>query len=209
MNCTVVLMNRRHFLTNAAVTPASLLAQEVSSEGWREFEVKTRIEILRRSGTTRVWLPAALLTRTPFQRTLSNDFNAAGGSAKIIETRADGLGIMAAEFPAGVKPVLTLTSRVATRNHALDLNKFGKPPEISRAEVDHFRRATKLLPTGGIVRATAAEITKGARSDMDKARAIYEWIVDNTFRNPNTRGCELVTSASCSSQRIWVVSVLI
>jgi transglutaminase-like putative cysteine protease len=24
---------------------------------------------------------------------------------------------------------------------------------------------------------------------MDKARAIYEWIVDNTFRDPKTRGC--------------------
>ena len=24
---------------------------------------------------------------------------------------------------------------------------------------------------------------------MDKARAIYEWIVQNTYRNPKTRGC--------------------
>ena len=28
-----------------------------------------------------------------------------------------------------------------------------------------------------------------ARRDAEKARAIYEWIVDNTFRNPKTRGC--------------------
>src|SRR5207302_1058469 len=27
------------------------------------------------------------------------------------------------------------------------------------------------------------------KSDVDKARAIYEWIVDNTFRDPKTRGC--------------------
>ena len=26
---------------------------------------------------------------------------------------------------------------------------------------------------------------------MDKARAIYEWVVDHTFRNPKTRGCGL------------------
>lgn len=35
------------------------------------------------------------------------------------------------------------------------------------------------------------EITKGARTDLDKARAIYEWIVENTFREPKTPGCGL------------------
>jgi transglutaminase-like putative cysteine protease len=55
--------------------------------------------------------------------------------------------------------------------------------------LEHFLRPTKLLPTDGIVKATASEITKGAKTDVEKARAIYEWIVDNTFRNPKTRGC--------------------
>ncbi len=35
----------------------------------------------------------------------------------------------------------------------------------------------------------ALKITSGARDDADKARAIYEWIVENTYRNPKTRGC--------------------
>jgi len=35
----------------------------------------------------------------------------------------------------------------------------------------------------------ATKITSRAKTDLDKARAIYEWIVDNTFRNPKTRGC--------------------
>jgi transglutaminase-like putative cysteine protease len=39
------------------------------------------------------------------------------------------------------------------------------------------------------VKATATEITKGAKTDIEKARAIYEWIVYNTFRDPKTRGC--------------------
>ena len=60
-----------------------------------------------------------------------------------------------------------------------------------RAALEHFLRPTKLLPTDGIVKATATEITRGAETDVDKARAIYEWIVDKTFRNPKTRGCGL------------------
>jgi transglutaminase-like putative cysteine protease len=107
----------------------------------------------------------------------------------MVEASADGLGIIAAEFPAGVKPVLTLTSRVATRNYAVDLSTSGRAPKAERAQLEHFLRPTKLLPTSGIVKATATEITSGAKTDLDKAHAIYEWIVDNTFRNPKTRGC--------------------
>jgi transglutaminase-like putative cysteine protease len=151
--------------------------------------VTTRVEVLKPSGKTRVWLPGALLARTSFQRTLSNNFNAEGGSAKIVAANADGLGIIAADFPAGSRPVLTLTSRVETRDYAVDLATSGKAPQTESSELEHFLRPTKLLPTDGIVKATATEITSGVRSDLEKARAIYEWIVDNTFRNPKTRGC--------------------
>ena len=44
------------------------------------------------------------------------------------------------------------------------------------------------MPTDGIVRDTAAKATARATSDVDKARAIYEWIVENTFRDPKVRG---------------------
>jgi transglutaminase-like putative cysteine protease len=55
--------------------------------------------------------------------------------------------------------------------------------------LERFLRPTKLLPTDGIVKATAYQITSGAKTDVEKARAIYEWIVENTFRDPKTRGC--------------------
>ena len=127
--------------------------------------------------------------QTPFQRTIENTFNCEGGAAKMVENEIDSLGIIAAEFPSGVRPILTLKSKIATNNYAVDLSAPSKPPKESRAELEHFLRSTKLLPTDGIVKATANEITRGAKSDIEKARAIYEWIVDNTFRNPKTRGC--------------------
>jgi transglutaminase-like putative cysteine protease len=166
-----------------------LLAEDTTSGSWRTFEVTTRAKIMQPSEATRVWLPTPLIRDTPFQKTLSNAFTADGGTAGIVEARVDGLGILAAEFPPGVKPVLTLTSRVATKNYQVDLSVPGNPPKADRAELEHFLRATKLLPTGGIVKAAAAEITGGAKTDLAKARAIYEWIVDNTFRDPKTRGC--------------------
>ena len=86
-------MNRRDFVRSAGAVSASvafssvdrLLAEGEPSDGWRTFEVKTRVEVLKSSGATRVWLPAALIGETPFQKTLSNGFNAEGGTARIVE----------------------------------------------------------------------------------------------------------------------------
>jgi transglutaminase-like putative cysteine protease len=164
-------------------------AEDASPSSWRTFELKTRVEIVKSAEPTRVWLPAALIGETPFQKTLSNEFSAEGGAARVVEAKADRLGIIVAEFPAGVNPILTLTSRVETKDYAVDFSMSGNAPKPDREELKHFLRPTKMLPTDGIVQATAAEITRGAKTDLEKARAIYEWIVDNTFRNPKTRGC--------------------
>jgi transglutaminase-like putative cysteine protease len=190
-------MHRRDFLRSAGVVSASLafpktarlFALGETPADWRTFEVTTRAEVLKPSGTTLVWLPAALIRDTAYQKTLANDFSAEGGAAEIVQRKADSLGIVSAKFPAGVKPVLTLTSRISTKNNAVDLSAPGKAPKADRAELDNFLRPSKLIPTDGIVKAQAAVITKGAATDVEKARAIYEWIVDNTFRNPKTRGC--------------------
>src|SRR5579864_2509136 len=102
-------MNRRGFLTSTGIAVAGLafpkvdrlLGQTATSGGWRTFEVTTRAELLKYSGTTRIWLPAALTKPTPFQRTLANTFDCKGGIASMIESDADSLAIVAAEFPAG------------------------------------------------------------------------------------------------------------
>jgi transglutaminase-like putative cysteine protease len=190
-------MNRRDFLQSGSIVSASLafakaerlFAQAATVDRWRTFQVTTRVEVLKTSGATRIWLPAALIRQTPFQKTLENTFNCGGGSAKMVESKADALGILVAEFPSGVRPILTLTSRVAAKGYVVDLSAPNKAPKEDRAELEHFLRPTKLLPTDGIVKATATEITRGAQTDVEKARAIYAWIVDNTFRNPKTRGC--------------------
>src|ERR1700674_337387 len=192
-------MKRRDFLRSAGVVSAAMafpkagrmVVQGTAPEAWRTFDVTTSVQLLKPSGTARIWIPAALVSPTPFQKTLANDFKAEGGTAKLIESNADSLGIIAAEFPAGVMPLLTMTSRITTKNFAVDLSAPGKAPKEDHAELKHFLRATKLMPTDGIVRATATEITKDSNTDVEKARAIYHWIVERTSRNPKTRGCGL------------------
>ncbi|HKR86064.1 MAG TPA: transglutaminase-like domain-containing protein [Terriglobales bacterium] len=188
-------MNRRHFLQSSAavcgglVLPksASLFADPLRTP-WRTFQVTTRVEVLKPAGVTHIWLPAALIRNTPYQRTVANRFVAEGGKVKLTTDKATALGIVGASYPANAKPVLTLTSRVSLRNYAVD---FSAPthPHVPHAEIDYFLQPSKYVPTDGIVKDTALKATAGTDTDIEKARAIYDWVVQNTFRDPKVRGC--------------------
>ena len=187
-------MNRRDFLylCGASALPLRTRAhqRDATTPPWRTFEVTTRVEVLNPAGVTRVWVPAALTTETPYQRSLNTSFDSAA-PVRIIEEKSDALSIVSAVFEKDVAPIMSVTSRAMTRDHTVDLIPRTGTAPLDPALRAHFTRATKLLPTGGIVRDAAQDITRGAKTDLDKARAIYDWVVDNTFRDPETRGCGL------------------
>lgn len=191
-------MNRRNFLQSTGAVCAGLaLTRSLpvfadtlnTAGGWRIFDVTTRVEVLKPNGVTHIWLPAALIRDTPFQRTHANKFSAEGGTAKLGKDKPNALGIVSASYPANAKPVLTLTSQVSLKNYAVDLSAPAKAPHASKAELDYFLQPSRYVPTDGIVKQTALKATAGATTDMEKAHAIYDWVVDNTFRDPKVRGC--------------------
>src|SRR5581483_5565955 len=142
--------------------------------GWRPFGIETRIDVLRPEGPTRVWVPTPLTVATPYQVALGNTFHADGGTVSFTDNRDFATGIVAAEWPEGSAPRLVVTSRVRTRDYAVDLATApATAPPADRAELTRFLEPTPLVPTDGIVKETAAQITRGATTDRDRARAIY------------------------------------
>jgi transglutaminase-like putative cysteine protease len=123
----------------------------------------------------------------PFQRTLSTVVDAPTGQMTRHQQSADALAVVSVLFPAGVTPEVTVTSRVTTRDFTVDLTRPGGAAPA--ASLDYFRRSTKLIPTDGIVRDKALEITKGATTDVAKAQAIYDWVVEETHRDGAVQGC--------------------
>lgn len=84
-------MNRRDFLRANSSICASwalsrampVLAGTLSADGWRTFEVVTKVELLQPNGVSHIWLPAPLIRNTPYQNTLSTRFTAEGGTATL------------------------------------------------------------------------------------------------------------------------------
>ena len=186
-------MNRRHFLQSAT---AAAIAQSFASrvafaqEGWRTFETVTRVDVKDAFGVARAWVPLPLEADTSWQKTIGSSWSGNAAQARILHDGKYGVAMLYAEWPAReASPYIEVTSRFMTRERAVDFSRPDNSLELSAADRKFFTAPTELIPTDGIVRKAALSITRGAKTDVDKARAIYEWVVDNTFRDPKTRGC--------------------
>ena len=187
-------MRRRAFLkvSAAAVAAGSLPWRSIgATPEWQTYDVATKVTILKPRGASRAWVPLPLVDDTDWHRAIGNSWS---GNAAKVQVHSDGkygAAMLLAEWNEGEQaPVVEVTSRFMTRDRAID---FSRPnasvPRLSAADYAFYTAATELIPTDGIVRETSRDVVKGARTDLDKARAIYEWVVENTFRDPKTRGC--------------------
>lgn len=57
------------------------------------------------------------------------------------------------------------------------------------ADYAEYLGATTLGPLDGEVGKLSAKITAGKKTVLEKARAVYDWTCENTYRDPKTRGC--------------------
>lgn len=192
-------MDRRSFIKAAATVPAATwfpaaFAQQKPFDpqpgSWRTFEVVTRVEVLKPAGATRVWVPLPMAIETDYHRPLDNAWSGNFREARYFRDPTYGAPGLHVEWAEGEKaPLVEVTSRFQTRDRAIDFTKPGGSLRPDPSTLKFYTAPTELIPTDGIVKQTARDITKGARTDLEKARAIYEWIVENTFRDPKTRGC--------------------
>lgn len=187
-------LSRRHLLQAAALAtlPLPALAQQRRFEpqpgAWRSFELTTTVQVADVKGATQLWLPVPDV-ESDWQKPLDSTWSGNATQARLVSDAGRGVRMLHAEFAAGITaPTLTLTSRLQTRDRAIDWNRPGsvsEDPALLKANLE----PTELLPVDGVVRKTAQEATRGARTDVEKVRAIYQWVVSNAHREPTTKGC--------------------
>ena len=190
----MTLFTRRTLLATAAAAPCLARAQAPERRfapqpgDWRHFELTLDVEVPVSKGTTKLWLPLPDLD-TPWQQTDGHRFSGNAGQLRLVADAPRGVRMLHAEFaPTVERPRVSVTSRVRTRNRVVDWSArrtVNEDPVVLRSAL----AATELLPLDGIVRTTAQQATQGAKTDVDKARAIYRWVVAHAHREPKTRGC--------------------
>jgi len=193
-------IDRRELLkAGIAVSAATVLPNAGRAEAgfaprpaaWRAFQVLTRLEIVKADGNSQAWIPVPAVNESNWFKSLGSTWTS-NGRAVLVRAPKYGAEMLHVEWADGENsPVVEVTSRIATRDRAIDLKKPGRPAPLSAAERDRNTRGTELIPIDGIVKQTSDQIVANANAetDIEKARAIYEWIVDNTFRDAAVRGC--------------------
>lgn len=181
-------MNRRHFLSMTLASPAVLaLPRSAPASDWRTFEINYDIALNGlEEGAADLWLPLPQ-ELGDFQRIQPPVFSSNADSSEIYHDPRDGTRLFHARWnKPGRARTASVTLRVSTQDRRVALNESAQPipPDVTR-----YLQASPSMPTDGIVAERAAEITQGACTQMQKARAIYEWIVENTFRDPKIKGC--------------------
>ena len=189
-------MKRRSLLKAApaigllSAAPWAARAQYATSQGWRTFEVITRLEITPPTGQVLAWVPLPLTQKTDWFETLSNT---TGGNAERAQLYTDPVydaGMVVARFKAGEpQPVIEVTSRFRTRDRFVPLRRgcrnaghvtgAGDLPQSHRPDAHRRHRRAKR----------PSRSRRAKSTDVDKTQAVYDWIVDNTYREPKVRGC--------------------
>src|SRR5690606_37072792 len=179
------------------VVPASVWAQAGSGAifapvpgAWRTYEITTRVEILNPQGEAQAWLPIPSFEGEGWIKPGETTFQTKGGKAAIVQDAKSGARLLHVAWSADEpQPEVTAVSRFSARDLKIDPNKPNASAKLSPEQRKHYTASTSTLRLAGIVSETSTKITAGAKSDLDKAKRIYDWIVDKTTRNPKTRGC--------------------
>jgi transglutaminase-like putative cysteine protease len=167
----------------------ALAAAPTQPAGWRTFETIARLEIAKPSGQTMAWMPLPLSQDTDYFHTLDNGWKGNAETVDVVYDPQYRAAIAVATFkPNESAPMLEVTSRFTVRERQVTL-KDGAGMMASREEQALYLKPTHTIPTDGAVKKLADEITHTARTDLEKAHAIYDWTVENTFRDPKAKGC--------------------
>lgn len=146
---------------------------------WRTFEISTSLQLKPARGRQRLWLPLPLNQDTLYQRNLGLSWQ---GNFELGSLRRlpDGeLEAFYCEWKEGVTPKLELSTTVTTADRHFDVSRRTLPPERE----DILRRnlqASRLLPNDGEAHKLAQRIIGRILDPVAQARAIFDWVVDNT-----------------------------
>ncbi|PKO85224.1 MAG: transglutaminase [Betaproteobacteria bacterium HGW-Betaproteobacteria-12] len=155
---------------------------------WHTYEVITSVNLKSKDGPSKLWLPLPLNQDTLFQRTLGHAWEGNPGRASMNRLPDGDLEVFHCEWPDGMAGKLQLKTLVTTADRHFDVTKRTVAPERE----DILRRnlqASRLIPNDGLAHQLGERILGRIKDPVAQAKAVYEWVVDNTIYDPALPGC--------------------
>jgi transglutaminase-like putative cysteine protease len=139
---------------------------------------------------TDLWIPYPVSDARQWVTTVRVESDAA--RSEVLTDRTYSTPMLHASWPAGAASRKLTFSFAVERSEVSQRNlpALSSPePRWDPADYQLWLKPTSLGPTDGAVKQTADKIVKGKKTVLQKARALYEWTAQNTYREEATRGC--------------------
>ena len=162
--------------------PCASMARERSGE----VELAVTIAAPDDSKDVRVWLPYP--TSDSVQDISNVRIKGNFSQSGIYREKETGNLALYAEWTTPTKDrAITLTFDATGRE--LIRKDFPAVEPAIPVEIQEYLKSTKFIPTDGKIREIALSIINDKQKISEKARAVYQWVVENTVRNPDVKGC--------------------
>ncbi len=155
---------------------------------WRTYEIITTVNLKNKGGPSKLWLPLPLNQDTLFQRTLGHSWTGNPANAGMRRLPDGDLEVFFCEWQDSREARLQLTTQVTTADRHFDVTKRTIAPERE----DILRRnlqASQLIPNEGLSFQLGERILGRIKDPVAQAKAIYDWVIDNTIYDPGLPGC--------------------
>jgi len=137
--------------------------------------------------TVRLWIPYPV---SNLDQVISNVRVAGDYAASAVYTvPSNGTPLLYAEWPGESKSRKLALAFEVTRDEVRRGVLPNKEPAWNSSDYAEYLVPTSLGPIDGVVKELADKITAGKTTVLERARAIYDWTVDNMYRDPETIGC--------------------
>lgn len=164
-------------------TPGMLLAQSHSGTITMAFDLSAHPD----TDTTRLWIPYPVSD----ENQLISDITVQGDFAEsaVYTDQKYQTPILYARWDKGVHSRKLTFSFHVVREEVVRRDLPEEEAAWNPADLKPYLTPTSLGPINDQVKDLAAKITRGKSGVKAKARAIYDWIIDNMHRDPETVGC--------------------
>ncbi|MDR3055910.1 MAG: hypothetical protein LBU53_11040 [Zoogloeaceae bacterium] len=155
---------------------------------WRRFSITLTAQIEPSPNPQRLWLPLPASQDGLHQRDQKLAWQGNFTQGSILRLPDGELEAFSCEWSPGVAPHLELTTTLETADRQFDVSRRTQPPERD----DILRRnllATAQLPNNGEAHALALRIVGRVIDPAAQARALFEWVVDNSQYDPDLPAC--------------------
>jgi len=159
------------------------------------FNIKPNI--FKNSKEAKLWIPYPLSDE--YQIISDVEFKGNYNAYGVYKDPNSGAIYYFAEWGAiNEQPFLVMSFHVDLKDRKMGNLKDSKEPVP--VIVKRYMGSTEWVPAKDF-KDIAKEITKGKKTILQKARAVYDWTVENTYRDPNVKGCGLALPGRTLNER--------